>query len=84
MKKTCLLILSLISLNISAQNITWQNVNINVPFENTDSVYNLIDGFYSNIQIPEGVRVSYGVLNIKAQGKGYPCLKFCWLKRGTC
>ena len=42
MKKTYLLILSLISLNISAQNITWQNVNINVPFENTDSVYNLI------------------------------------------
>ena len=58
MKKTYLLILSLISINISAQNITWQNVNINVPYENTDSVYNLIDGFYSNIQIPEGVRVS--------------------------
>ena len=69
MKKTYLLILSLISLNISAQNITWQNVNINVPFENTDSVYNLIDGFYSNVQIPEGVRVSLWSIEYKGSSE---------------
>ena len=69
MKKTYLLILSLISINISAQNITWQNVNINVPYENTDSVYNLIDGFYSNIQIPEGVRVSLWSIEYKGSSE---------------
>ena len=42
MKKTYLLILSLISFNIGAQNITWQNINLNVPYENNDSVYNLM------------------------------------------
>ena len=69
MKKTYLIILSLISFNIGAQNITWQNVNLNVPFENTDSVYNLIDGFYSNILIPEGVRVSLWSIEYKGSSE---------------
>ena len=69
MKKTYLLILSLISFNIGAQNITWQNINLNVPYENNDSVYNLIDGFYSNILIPEGVRVSLWSIEYKGSSE---------------
>ena len=51
---------------VFSQNITWQNVTLNVPNENAQAVFNLIDGFYSNVEIPEGVRVS--LWNIQFKG----------------
>ena len=58
MRKAFLILTSFFTISLFSQNITWQNVNLNVPFENTQAVFNLIDGFYSNIEIPEGIRVS--------------------------
>ncbi|GIS00150.1 MAG: hypothetical protein CM15mP102_09700 [Flavobacteriales bacterium] len=52
MRKAFITLTTLFSFSLCAQNITWQNVNLNVPFENTQAVFNLIDGFYSNIEIP--------------------------------
>jgi len=53
MRKAFITLTTLFSFSLCAQNITWQNVNLNVPFENTQAVFNLIDGFYSNIEIPD-------------------------------
>jgi hypothetical protein len=69
MKKAFLILSTLFSLSLNAQNITWQNVNINVPFENTQAVFNLIDGFYSNIEIPEGIRVSLWSIEYKGSNE---------------
>ena len=66
MKKLILSLCLLSSGYIFSQNITWQNITLNVPNENSQAVENLIDGFYSNIQIPEGVRVS--LWNIQFKG----------------
>ena len=52
MKKLILSLCLLSSGYLFAQNITWQNVTLNVPNENSQAVENLIDGFYYNIQIP--------------------------------
>ena len=68
MKKAFLILTSFFTISLCGQNITWQNVNLNVPFENTQAVFNLIDGFYSNIEIPEGIRVS--LWNIEYKGSG--------------
>ena len=45
MRKAFIILTTLFSFSLCAQNITWQNVNLNVPFENTQAVFNLIDGF---------------------------------------
>jgi hypothetical protein len=64
-KNAFLILFSAYTISLGAQNITWQNVNLNVPFENTEAVFNLIDGFYSNIEIPEDVRVSLWSIEYK-------------------
>ena len=69
MRKAFLILTTLFSLSLGAQNITWQNVNLNVPFENTQAVFNLIDGFYSNIDIPEGIRVSLWSIEYKGSSE---------------
>ena len=69
MRKTLLITTFLFTISSSAQNITWQNVNLNVPFENTQAVFNLIDGFYSNIEIPEGIRVSLWSIEYKGSSE---------------
>jgi len=66
MKRLILSLCLLSSGYVFSQNITWQNVTLNVPNENSQAVFNLIDGFYSNIGIPEGVRVS--LWNIQFKG----------------
>jgi len=66
MKRLILSLYLLSSGYIFSQNITWQNVTLNVPNENSQAVFNLIDGFYSNVEIPEGVRVS--LWNIQFKG----------------
>jgi hypothetical protein len=69
MRKAFITLTTLFSFSLCAQNITWQNVNLNVPFENTQAVFNLIDGFYSNIEIPEGIRVSLWSIEYKGQSE---------------
>ena len=69
MRKTFVILTTVFSLSLGAQNITWQNVNLNVPFENTQAVFNLIDGFYSNIEIPEGIRVSLWSIEYKGSSE---------------
>ena len=69
MKNFFLTLTLFISLSVNCQNITWQNVNLNVPFENNDSVFNLIDGFYSNIEIPDGLRVSLWSIEYKGSAE---------------
>ncbi len=69
MKRALFIFTFLFTVSLGAQNITWQNVNLNVPFENTQAVFNLIDGFYSNIEIPEGVRVSLWSIEYKGQSE---------------
>ena len=82
MRKAFLILTSFFTISLCSQNITWQNVNLNVPFENTQAVFNLIDGFYSNIEIPEGIRVSLWNIEYKGSGgKSHSCSKFCRYKR---
>ena len=69
MRKAFLILTSFFTISLFSQNITWQNVNLNVPFENTQAVFNLIDGFYSNIEIPEGIRVSLWSIEYKGSGE---------------
>ena len=69
MRKAFLILTSFFTISLCSQNITWQNVNLNVPFENTQAVFNLIDGFYSNIEIPEGIRVSLWSIEYKGSGE---------------
>ena len=69
MKKAFLILTSFFTISLCSQNITWQNVNLNVPFENTQAVFNLIDGFYSNIEIPEGIRVSLWSIEYKGSSE---------------
>lgn len=69
MKKAFLILTSFFTISLFSQNITWQNVNLNVPFENTQAVFNLIDGFYSNIEIPEGIRVSLWSIEYKGSSE---------------
>ena len=69
MNKVFIILTSVYTLSLGAQNITWQNVNLNVPFENTQAVFNLIDGFYSNIEIPEGLRVSLWSIEYKGSSE---------------
>ncbi|MEK9756083.1 MAG: hypothetical protein VW371_03555 [Bacteroidota bacterium] len=81
MKNLLALLISFTSINLFAQNITWQNVNLNVPFENSSSVFNLIDGYYSNIEIPDGVRVSLWRIDYKgASEKATHVLNFAGTK----
>ena len=65
MRKAFIVLTTLFTFSLYAQNITWQNVNLNVPFENTQAVFNLIDGFYSNVEIPDGIRVSFWSIEYK-------------------
>ena len=69
MRKAFLILTSFFTISLYSQNITWQNVNLNVPFENTQAVFNLIDGFYSNIEIPEGIRVSLWSIEYKGSSE---------------
>ena len=69
MRKAFLILTSFFTISLFSQNITWQNVNLNVPFENTQAVFNLIDGFYSNIEIPEGIRVSLWSIEYKGSSE---------------
>tara|TARA_E500000178_G_scaffold345275_1_gene394861 strand:+ start:65 stop:781 length:717 start_codon:yes stop_codon:yes gene_type:complete len=69
MRKAIFILATFFTISLNAQNITWQNVNLNVPFENTESVFNLIDGFYSNIIIPEGLRVSLWSIEYKGSSE---------------
>ena len=69
MKRLILSLCLLSSGYVFSQNITWQNVTLNVPNENSQAVFNLIDGFYSNIQIPEGVRVSLWSIEYKGSSE---------------
>lgn len=69
MRKTILIFFYFFTLNLNSQNITWQNINLNVPYENTESVFNLIDGFYSNILIPEGIRISLWSIEYKGSSE---------------
>ena len=48
MKKLILSLCLLSNGYLFSLNITWQNVTLNVPNENSQAVFNLIDGFYHN------------------------------------
>ena len=50
-----------------AQTLTWEQTGINVPQGNVDAVVALIDGFYSNIDFPEGVNLELIATSFKGE-----------------
>ncbi len=60
MKKFILLLLAILSFTFSTaqNNVTWEEVALNVDSGNAPYVLNLMDDFYSSIEMPEGTSVS--------------------------
>ncbi len=78
MKKFYLLLLTiLLSFSFSnAQNVAWEEVALNVESSNAGYVLNLMDDFYSSIEMPEGTSVSLEALYHSAQGSPTHIINF--------
>ena len=65
MKKLLLLFSLLISFNSLSQNIYWYDVIIDVDGEDAANVAELVTDYYSNIDIPEDVSISFSGIRMK-------------------
>ena len=64
--KNVLLIVSLfVSSLVFSQDTYWYDVLLEVKGENTKNVASLVDGYYSNIDIPENVSVAFSSIPLK-------------------
>ena len=78
MKKFNLLLLALLSFTFSTaqNNVTWEEVALNVDSGNATYVFNLMDDFYSSIEMPEGTSVSLEALYHSPQGSPTHIINF--------
>ena len=79
MKKFYLLLLTiLLSFNFSnaQNNVAWEEVALNVESSNSGYVLNLMDDFYSSIEMPEGTSVSLEALYHSAEGSPSHIINF--------
>ena len=65
MKKILLLFCLFISINSYCQNIHWYDVIIDVNGEDAESVIELVTEYYSNIDIPKDVSMSFSGIRMK-------------------
>ena len=78
MKKFNLLLLAILSFTFSTaqNNVTWEEVALNVDSGNATYVFNLMDDFYSSIEMPEGTSVSLEALYHSPQGSPTHIINF--------
>ncbi len=68
MKKIYLFFLLLISFSLTAQNIFWEQVGLKVNQGSSNFVLELVEGFYTSIEKPEGVAISLDAVMFKPEG----------------
>jgi len=68
MKKIIFIFLLLISFSLSAQNIFWEQVGLKVNQGSSNFVLELVEGFYTSIDKPEGVAISLDAVMFKPEG----------------
>jgi len=68
MKKIIFIFLLLFSFSLSAQNIVWEQVGLKVNQGSSNFVLELIEGFYTSIDKPEGVAISLDAVMFKPEG----------------
>ena len=68
MKKIIFIFLLLISFSLTAQNIFWEQVGLKVNQGSSNFVLELVEGFYTSIEKPEGVAISLDAVMFKPEG----------------
>tara|TARA_B100001564_G_scaffold28302_1_gene20939 strand:+ start:124 stop:813 length:690 start_codon:yes stop_codon:yes gene_type:complete len=68
MKKIIFIFLLVFSFSLSAQNIVWEQVGLKVNQGSSNFVLELIEGFYTSIDKPEGVAISLDAVMFKPEG----------------
>tara|TARA_B100000945_G_scaffold319144_1_gene325711 strand:- start:1479 stop:2333 length:855 start_codon:yes stop_codon:yes gene_type:complete len=68
MKKIIFIFLLFISFSLSAQNIVWEQVGLKVSQGTSAFVLELVEGFYTSIEKPEGVAISLDAVWYKPEG----------------
>ena len=68
MKKIIFIFLLFFSFSLSAQNIVWEQVGLKVNQGSSNFVLELIEGFYTSIDKPEGVAISLDAVMFKPEG----------------
>ncbi len=68
MKKIIFIFLLAFSINLSAQNIVWEQVGLKVNQGTSAFVLELVEAFYTSIEKPEGVAISLDAVWYKPEG----------------
>ena len=62
MKKLIYIFIFLFSFSLSAQDLYWYDVILDVKNQNAKAFENSVDKFYSSIDFPEGVTMTFQIL----------------------
>lgn len=68
MKKSIYLFALLFSISLSAQELFWYDVILDVEFKDTNEFERIVDNFYSNKDFSEGVSMTFSRIPLKGQG----------------
>ena len=68
MKKYIYILTILFSFSLSAQDGFWYDVLLEVEGEDTNEFEKTVDGFYSSLDFPDDVTLSFSRIQIKGQG----------------
>ena len=74
MKKLIYIFTFLFSFSLSAQDLYWYDVILDVKNQNAKAFENAVDKFYSSIDFPEGVTMTFS--NIALKGQDFNCLLY--------
>ena len=81
MKKITLLLAILFSISLSSQELYWYDVILEVEGEDTVEFEKTVDKFYSSVDFPDDVTMTFSAIPLK--GKGYEetqCIKKTFFK----
>ena len=68
MKKLIYIFTFLFSFSLSAQDLYWYDVILDVKNQNAKAFENAVDKFYSSVDFPEGVTMTFSNIALKGQG----------------
>ena len=68
MKKLIYIFTFLFSFSLTAQDLYWYDVILDVKNQNAKAFENAVDKFYSSIDFPEGVTMTFSNIALKGQG----------------
>ena len=68
MKKLIYIFTFLLSFSLSAQDLYWYDVFLDVKNQNAKAFENAVDKFYSSVDFPEGVTMTFSNIALKGQG----------------